>query len=160
MIHLSEVRRVPVHALTTYPGNPRTGNVAAIAESLTVHGQYRPVIVQDATSLILCGNHTYLAAVSLGWTEIDAVFAAVDDEQARKLVLVDNRTSDLAAYSSDDLAALLTSVDSLEGTGYSADDLARLVAPLPEGFPALDPDQPGPKPKTVECPECGHEFIP
>jgi ParB-like chromosome segregation protein Spo0J len=56
------------------------------------------VIVQTSTNFVLCGNHTLMAARSLEWTEIDAVFADVDDEQARKLVLVDNQTGDLASY--------------------------------------------------------------
>jgi hypothetical protein len=83
----------------------------------------------------------------------------VDDDQAAKIVLADNRLSDLASYSADDLAELLASLDDLAGTGYTADDLARLIAPLPDGFAVLDPDAEA-EPKLVTCPACGHEFAP
>ena len=159
-IYLGPIQRVPPGALLEYPGNPRRGDVPAIAESLRVHGQYKPIVVQEGTNHILVGNHTWKAAVSLGWPEIDVIFATVDDEAARKIVLADNRLSDLASYSADDLAALLSELGGdYAGSGYSADDLARLVAPLPPGFAELDPDAEA-EPKTVTCPACGHEFTP
>jgi hypothetical protein len=96
MVYLGPVQRVPPDALLEYPGNPRRGDVPAIAESLRVHGQYKPVIVQEGTNHILVGNPTEKAAVSLGWDQIDAIFATVDDDQARKIMLADNRLSDLA----------------------------------------------------------------
>ena len=155
-----KTERVSVKDLAYFPGNPRRGDVAMIAESLKANGQYRPLIVQKSTGHVLSGNHTLRAAIDLGFERIDVVFADVDDVTAKRIVLVDNRSADAATYSQDDLAALLASVDDFTGTGYTTDDLARLVAPLPEGFPVLDPDAPGPERKTVECPECGHEFVP
>jgi ParB-like chromosome segregation protein Spo0J len=149
-----------VGSLSYYPGNPRRGNVAMIAESLRANGLYKPLVVQKSTNYVLAGNHTLMAARDLGFEEIDVVFADCDDIAARRIVLVDNRSADAATMNADDLAALLTAVEDFQGTGYTADDLARLVAPLPDGFPVLDPDAPGPKQKTVECPECGHEFVP
>ena len=42
--------------------------MSIIAESLTVNGLYRPIVTtKDGT--ILAGNHTYLAAESLGWSD-------------------------------------------------------------------------------------------
>lgn len=116
--------------LTPYPGNPRRGNVAAIAESLESNGQYRPIVVQKSTNVILAGNHTAEAAESLGWTTIHAVFVDVDDEQAKTIMLADNRTSDLAEYDETLLAELLNDMSALGGTGYSADDLAEIEAEL------------------------------
>jgi ParB-like chromosome segregation protein Spo0J len=155
-----KTERVPVTALTYYPGNPRRGDVGMIAESLRVNGQYKPLVVQKSTGFVLAGNHTLRAAIDLGYERIDVVFADVDDVTAKRIVLVDNKSADAATYSTDDLAALLASVEDFAGTGWTTDGLARLVAPLPEGFPVLDPDAPGKEPKTVECPECGHEFTP
>ena len=103
---------------------------------------------------------TLAAAESLGWAEIDALFLDIDEVLARRIVLVDNRASDVASYSADDLAALLMSVDDLRGTGYSADDLARLSGDLPEGFRELDPDAPAPEPTLITCPNCQHQFVP
>jgi ParB-like chromosome segregation protein Spo0J len=131
-----------------------------IAESLRANGLYKPLVVQKSTNHVLTGNHTLRAARDLGYEEINVVFADVDDATARRIVLVDNKSADSASYDVDDLAALLAKVEDFAGTGYSSDDMARLSTDLPEGFPVLDPDAPGREPKTVECPECGREFVP
>lgn len=158
---LGGVERVPVDSLSLYPGNPRRHDLPMIAESLRENGQYRPLICQQSTRYVLAGNGTLEAAVSIGWPEIDAVFLGIDDIRAKKIVLVDNRANDAASYSSDDLAALLSSVgvSELTGTGYTSDDLARLCADLPDGFAELDPDAPAPERDPVTCPQCGHQWI-
>lgn len=157
-----KIESVAIDSLIEYPHNPRHGKVEAIAESLDAHGQFRPLVVQKSTRYVLAGNHTLAAAVELGWTQIQVVFLDVDDEQAKKIVLADNRTSDLAHYNEPSLAELLTSLDGdLVATGYDADDLDRLISNINAGLPEFEPE---PEPTrldvktTVCCPECGHEF--
>lgn len=118
---------VPVGDLTPYPGNARTNNLDTITESLTAHGQYRPLIVQKSTGYILCGNHTHAAITELGWTHAAVQYVDVDDEQAKKILLVDNRASDTATYDDDLLAELLDSLTDLEGTGFDDLDLDALT---------------------------------
>src|SRR5829696_4773515 len=100
------------------PRNPRRGNVAAIKQSLELNGQYRPIVVNRRSMEVLAGNHTVLAARELGWEEIAATLVDVDEERARRILLVDNRTNDLAGYDTAELVALLQELDGLEGTGY------------------------------------------
>lgn len=152
------VERVPCASLTFYPHNPRLHDVAMIAESLRENGLYRPLVVQTSTRFVLAGNGTLEAALSLGWTEIDAVFIDCADIRARKIVLADNKTADAGSYSADDLANLLLSLDDLSGTGYSASDLARLGGELPAGFAELDPDAPPPEPALITCPRCSYSI--
>lgn len=154
------VEHVPCDSLTYYPGNPRLHDLPAISESLRINGQYRPLVVQKSTRHVLAGNGTLEAAGSLGLTEIDVVWIDCDDLTAKRIVLADNRLSDIAGYSAESLAALLMTVDNLAGTGYSADDLARLSADLPEGFTKLDTDAPPPEPTMITCPNCQFEFRP
>lgn len=118
---------VPVADLRPYPGNARQGDVGMISESLRAHGQYRPIVVNRPTGQILVGNHTYRAAVALGWEEIAVTYVEVDEAEARRIVLVDNRTSDLATYDDERLADLLASVTDYTGTGYTPDDLDELL---------------------------------
>jgi hypothetical protein len=117
--------------------------VGAIAESLQTHGQYRPIVVQSSTGLILAGNHTYRAAVLLGWDQIAVTYVDVDDDTATRILLVDNRTNDLATYDESALAALLEELTNtplgLAGSGFDGDDLDRLIADLNE--PAISPDE-------------------
>jgi site-specific DNA-methyltransferase (adenine-specific) len=120
--------KVPISGLTPYPQNPRRGNTAVIVESLSRHGQYRPIVVRAKTFEVLAGNHTLFAARELGWTEIAATFVDCTDDEAARIVLVDNRAADLGSYDDDTLTDLLASLADLEGTGFNPDDLATLFA--------------------------------
>ncbi len=131
---------VPVEGLAPYHRNPRTHADALLRESLARHSQYRPIVVNRGTRTgrpdeILAGNGTYAAAVALGWQQIAATYIDVDDDEAARIVLVDNRANDLAGYDDTVLAELLGQLDGdLGGTGYDPADLeALLAAPDPEG---------------------------
>lgn len=133
---------VSIEDLTPFPGNARRGDLAILRESLRVHGQYRDIVVQESTGYILAGNHTWLAAQAEGWSQIGATFVDVDDEQARKIILVDNRSNDVAGYDIPALADLLQAVNDLEGTGFNDQALEEVMAALGTvGFGAhVDPD--------------------
>jgi DNA modification methylase len=147
--------RVPIRSVKHYGRNPRKGNVDVIAESLRVNGQYRPVVVNKRTGEVLAGNHTLKAARKLGWSQIAATFVDVDDESAARIVLVDNRSNDLAEYDSQALVDMISSLSSLEGSGFDEESLRALLAdvtdlptPLPEpdhvpDVPAIPVSKPG-----------------
>lgn len=130
-----ELRKAKIDSLIEFPNNPRKGNIEALAESLKVNGQYRPVVVRKETQEILAGNHLVKAASSLGWTEVDITEVDVDDEQAKKIVAADNRLADLGNYDEKALLELLENI-SLEGTGYVPADLDDLLAMLEESSTA------------------------
>ena len=132
------LQRVPVGQLRFYERNPRRGDVGAIKESLRANGQYVPLVVNRRTMEILRGNHTLRAALELGWERIDVCFVDADEEQAKRIVLADNRTSDLANYDSKLLVELLEELPSLEGSGYDLASVDELLAELDR--PALSED--------------------
>ena len=142
---------VPVSDLHHYGRNPRKGDVAAIAESLLVNGQYKPIVVRTGTMEVLAGTHTLKAARELGWDEIAATFVDVDDDAAARIVLVDNRTNDLAEYDEDALAIMLSSLPDLVGTGFDQDAVDELVHGI-EQEPADAPDSVDEVPATAEDP--------
>ena len=134
-----------VGTLRSYHRNPRRGNVAAIAESLTLRGQYKPIVVNVGTLTgrpfeILAGNHTYAAAVSLGWEHVQATTVDVNNETAAQIVLADNRIADLGTYNDADLAEVLLAAGDLAGTGYVDADLGALLRDLEEPIGLTDPD--------------------
>lgn len=138
---------VAVNSLTPHPQNVRQGDVGAISESLKHHGQYRPIVVQLSTRHILAGNHTFKAAKALGWKEIACTFVDCDDEQATRILLMDNRANDLASYDDGALAEMLQTLmatdDQLAGTGFDPEDLQQLLEDLgAEQLPTImgDPD--------------------
>jgi hypothetical protein len=126
---------IDVKELTEYPDNTRQGDVGAIVTSLQENGQYRPIVVNKRTMQILAGNHTYQAAVHLNWEKIAVTFVDVDEDTAKRIVLIDNRTNDLADYDYpalvEQLKELTETEKSLVGTGFNLDDLddlERIVA--------------------------------
>ncbi len=125
---------MPIRRLKPYATNARRGDVEAIAESLRVNGQYRPIVVRAETNEVLAGNHTLEAARELGWKDISVTFVHCDEEQAKRIVLADNRTNDLASYDNEALADLLQELPGLAGTGYdqeALDDLLDSLSPAP-----------------------------
>lgn len=119
---------VPIGDVKPYPRNPRRGNVTAIIDSLAVNGQYRPLVVNQRTREILAGNHTWQAAHKLKWTHIAVTYVDVGDEQAARIVAVDNRANDIATYDFDQLKQLLDTLPDLSGTGYTPEELDNLLA--------------------------------
>lgn len=149
-----EVTSFDVAALQVFHRNPRRGDVRAIAESLATHGQYRPIVVNVGTHTgrqfeILAGNHTYLAACSLGWATVQATTVDVDEATAHRIVLADNRLADLGAYDEVDLAAAMTAAGDLAGTGYASSDLDELLAQLSAPVSLTDPDDVPAKPEAA-----------
>lgn len=147
---------VPVDTLIPHPRNARMGDIGAIVESIRAHGLYRPLVVQRSTNTVLAGNHTLAAVKALEWTEVPVQYVDVTDDEGLRILLVDNRTNDLASYDDAALAELLTdlataSEAALAGTGFTGDDLDQLLRDLessvefpPTGMTAKDeaPDTP------------------
>jgi hypothetical protein len=130
----TELVEVDSGRLTTHPDNARRGNIEAIRESIRSNGFYGAVIAQKSSGHIIIGNHRYLAATQEGITEIPVIWRDCTDDEARKLLLVDNRSSDAGSYDEESLrdllAVTLDSMGDLAGTGYERDDLEALVFSL------------------------------
>lgn len=124
---IASTENVNINSVFPYPMNARHGDIGMIAESLKANGQFRPIVVNKRDNSILVGNHTWKAAKALGWKEIGVTFVDVDEEAAARIVLVDNKLSDLGSYDHIALAEILQSMPSFDGTGYDGDDLDELM---------------------------------
>lgn len=150
---------VPPSILRNYHRNPRKGNVDSVVASLKAHGQYRPITANIGTHTgrpneVLAGNHTLKAFRKLAadqpddarWNAILVHWVDVDEDQAKRIVLADNRTSEKGTYDNKALADLLADVShDLTGLGYTAEDLdaigsARLGADIEVDL-GLDDDE-------------------
>lgn len=123
---------VSIKELDELPGNPRRGDVDAVARSYEKFGQRKPIVArkQGKRGTVIAGNHQLLAARQLGWDEIAVVFVDDDDETAAAFALADNRTADLGTYDDADLLAMLESVNDQDlflATGYDEDFLRTLI---------------------------------
>lgn len=138
--------------LKFYPGNARRGDIDLIADSLSKLGQYKPIVV-NADGTILAGNHTVMAAQRLGWETIDVHRVDVDDETAKRIVLVDNKANDQSTYDVEELVNLLTELPNLDATGFTRDEVDDLL----ETLDALE-DEDIPEPPKDPQPE-GHNLL-
>lgn len=130
-----EFTTLPVDALEPHPDNPRRGDVDAIAESIDHNGFYGAIIAQrreDGSHRIIAGEHRWRGAQKQGMAEVPVMVLAVDDDAALRIMLADNRTTDLAGYDEEALARVLNDLtggaeDSLWGTGFTDRALADLL---------------------------------
>lgn len=121
----------PVDGIKNWEKNPRVGSIEAVAKSLEKFGQRKPIVVNKRTGEVIAGNHTIMAAKSLGWKEIAAVWVDDDEATAQAYAIADNRTHDLGAYDEQALAALveeLANTDLILAAGYGQDDIEDLYA--------------------------------
>ena len=140
-----EVRSV--ESLTPHPRNVNTGNRSVIAESIDTNGWFGAVLVQESTGHIIAGTHRWLEAKEAGATEVPALILDVDDDQAERIMLVDNRSARLGEDRPPELAQLLSELaegpQGLTGLGYQPADLTALLDDLettelfPDGIPPL-----------------------
>lgn len=122
-----ESRLVPIANLNPWPRNPRDGDIPKIKHSLEHNGQYKAILGRAGHNTIIAGNQTLEAAHQLGWTHVAVDWLDVDEATARRIMLVDNRTSDFATYKDELLLAELHEIgEDLTGTGYTTDDLDEL----------------------------------
>ena len=148
---IGDTRTLPTTQINLFHKNPRRGDVEAIAGSLQAHGQFRPIVVNEGTHTgrpmeTLAGNHTLKAVRLLAernpedprWQQVECYVVDVDEDRATRIVLADNRTSDLGSYDDDILLDVLESVDhDLDGTGYDYDDL-EMIREMADGAPSLE----------------------
>lgn len=126
---------VPIEQVSQHPDNPNSGDVDVIADSILTNGFYNPILVQKSTGYILAGNHRYAALLSLGETQVPVIQVDVDNEKALRILIADNRTSELAIRNLHEVQSILEALENtdvgLSGTGYDDDallDLKRINA--------------------------------
>lgn len=146
----------PIDTLHEMPGNPRRGDIEAVARSYERFGQRKPIVARrDGT--VIAGNHQLKAARRLGWDRIAVIYTDDDEQTAKAYALADNRTSELGEIDPTALADMISSVDDLAllaDAGYNETDLAALldnvasVTELPDAVDEPEPVAAGPA-KTI-----------
>lgn len=152
---LPALQNWPTNAIHEWEGNARRGDVDIIKESMRTNGVFQPIIVQESTGRIIAGNHRFRALKELrkeapdAWPDqVSVIPLDVSDEEALRIHLADNKTSDKAEWANpellEQLEALAATDQRLEGTGFDDDELDELraeLAALDEPYAgASDPD--------------------
>ncbi len=169
----SDVVMVKAELLQEHPENPRLGNEDILEESIREHGFYGSLVVQKSTGYILIGNHRFrVGRNAFSMPEFPVVYLDIPDEQAKKILLMDNRSSDFGDYDEHVLLKLIQEiaeegVGHLVGSGYTENDLQDLINKLAtdgidelvEGFDH-DEDESSATSKTIPSLKFGKYIIP
>lgn len=106
---------IPMDEVERHPENANQGDLDALEQSIAVNGFYQPVIVQSSTGYIIAGNHRWEAARKMGAASIPGIYLDVTDEEAKRMMLADNRITRLGR---DDPSALVALLDELSDSDY------------------------------------------
>lgn len=87
-----------------------------------------------------------MAAQRLGWDTIDVYWVDVDEDTAKRIVLVDNKANGTATYDIEALVDLITDLPDLDATGFNRDEVDALLE-------SLDPPEEEPEPEGEPTPE-------
>lgn len=159
-----QIELVPYDSVQPHPRNPRQGDVGAVALSIARNGWFGACLVQikdGGHDVMVAGEHRWRGLQALAGRGIElpeghrsyeelaervplppigvvpVIRRPWSDEEALRILLADNRTSDLGTYDEPELIALLTEfaerdADGLSGTGYDGDDLDAMILRLQE----------------------------
>lgn len=124
----------PITKLKPATHNPRKGDVESIKKSYERFGQRKPIVADRATGEIIAGNHQYLAAKELGWSEMAVVFVDDDRETAIAYGVADNRIGQLGEWDVEELVFALEEIglDGIDSVGFSEADVEDFRALLDE----------------------------
>lgn len=74
----------------------KDSEIDLIVRSLTIFGQYKPLIVDKATMTVKIGNGRLMAMRKMGWTECDAIL--LDWSVSKGMEVIDNRLNEMSAW--------------------------------------------------------------
>lgn len=164
-----KVEYVPIDSVQEDPANARKHgrrNVETLEASLKEFNQLEPFIVQRSTGRLLGGNERWRQLKKLGANHCNIVRVDVDAFTAGRIAIVLNRAGELGEWNgslADQLQALKQEGFDLGTIGFDDEEFAKILADLqpPKFEPVPEETQSRlDEKKKVQCPECGHEFIP
>lgn len=75
--------------------------IQLLSRSLTIFGQYKPLIVDKNTMTVKIGNGRLMAMRKLGWTSADCIL--LDWSNKKGMEIIDNRLNELSSWQDKDL---------------------------------------------------------
>jgi ParB-like chromosome segregation protein Spo0J len=129
-----QIIKKSIAELSNDPANARKHddrNIESIVASLRRFGQQKPIVI-DMNNIVRAGNGTLEAARRLGWDSIECVKTNLKGSDAIAYAIADNRTSELAEWDSEVLAAQLNGllVDDEElanAAGFTAEEIEAML---------------------------------
>jgi DNA modification methylase len=153
--------QVEMRAITSirpYEKNPRVNDPAvdAVAASIKEFGFRQPIVV-DEDGVIIVGHTRYKAALKLGLETVPVhVAVGLSPAQAKAYRIADNQTATMSQWDNDLLPLELADLQSmgydLQLTGFSGDELLRLLDSEPNAGRSDPDDVPEPPDEATTRP--------
>jgi hypothetical protein len=130
-----QIENLQIKDLVSDPNNVRVHseqNLDAIKQSLKRFEQQKPIVI-DSNNVVVAGNGTLQAALSLGWKEIKAVRlpASFTEAEKKAFAIADNRTAELAQWNTADLDNQLLELNELgfdpKVMGFTSRDMENIL---------------------------------
>lgn len=131
--------------------------IQAISRSLERYGQTKPIIIRPDGEIV-AGEGTWKAAASLGWPDIRAIVAPLEDDDAIAYGIADNALNRASQWDRSELRAMVVDLDGMgfdgfDSFGFSANELTKLRYDPGERERAERASR-----LVHKCPGCGMEF--
>ena len=132
MIEQKYVPEFPIDELLEHPDNPRRGDEDAIGESMAAHGFYGAVLVQASSRRIIAGNHRTRVAPRAARARSRRCYSTWTTTRRGGCSWSTTARTISRPTTIWSSRGLLEQLGSLDGTGYTGDDLELLLAQLEE----------------------------
>jgi ParB-like chromosome segregation protein Spo0J len=151
------VETLPLAKLKPHPENPRrhpdpgTPEWEALRKSLE-HDYFDPIVWNRRNGMLVSGHLRVKVLIASGFDRADCVVVDYDETMHKVRMLAANRLqgADDPAILKDLLEQLDTGATDMELTGYTAEDIERLMTALPPPDPVVA--------EPLRCPKCGFIF--
>ena len=99
-----KIESVKLKDIFPYYDNPRdnTDAIEPVKESFNKFGFIKPIIC-DKKGVIICGHTRYVAAYQLGLEYVPVIYSDMDDEQAKKFRIADNKLAEKSEFDENEL---------------------------------------------------------
>ena len=159
-----KVQQVPLDSLKQYDGNAKkhtNAQISAVENSIKEFGFKNPILAwhnEDGVPEIVAGHGRAIAAKNLGMENVPVIFVDdLTDAQRRALALVDNQTTMMTGWDSEQLGYELDTL----GDEFSMNDLGfdiDAAADIDSLFRDDNSEQKEHETRSVTCPNCGDTF--
>lgn len=140
---------IDINELVPWADNPRDNENAIddVARSIERFGFASPIIARKADFEIIAGHTRYKAARKLGLRKVPVRFVDLSPVDSHLLALADNKIAEKADWDDGGLRDVLISLEdlepgSLDGLGWTEEELNELIAPDPVELDGSEDDVP------------------
>ncbi len=157
LINIEKVKVADLKLDLTNLRGHNEGEIDLLVRSLTIFGQYRPLLVDKNTMQVKVGNGRLMAMRKMGWTECEAILLDWSDKQG--LEVIDNRLNELSSWQDKQLNKWFKEKGK-DWWGLDEEASAKVEKIIEKASKQKERlEQKAEKPNAPVCPCCGRPLV-